>query len=306
MAIRIDIVDHATYYRNAPHPATVYDSAAFVNTVASERCRDVAYVLASDDTGNVLGMVWGLCPENRAWLSPFSAPYALCSTAAGGTSVYPAHIRAIAEHIDNMSGGRWQMTLPPDFYNPELVGCFAEAFMSYGVEKFTDRNYAHPVEAVLAPVARRNLRKAVQHGSFSLVTDAPPAEVYNLIAAHHLQLGYAMAMSRQQVLDTAKAIPMDFFMVMDGGVPAAAAYYQHTAPHIVQMINWGDTAQSRPLRVTNWMDHAISQHYAKCGIATIDLGPGTHHGIPNEGLERFKTSLGCAVSPKHTICGRSL
>ena len=306
MAIRIDIVDHATYYRNAPHPATVYDSAAFVNTVAGGRCCDVAYVLASDDTGNVLGMVWGLCHESQTWQAPFSAPYALCSTAAEGVSVSPALIRAIAGHIDNMSGGRWQMTLPPDFYSLDLVGCFVEVFMSYGVEKFTDRNYAHPVEAVLAPVARRNLRKAVQHGSFSLVTDAHPAEVYDLIAAHHRQLGYAMAMSRQQVLDTAKAIPMDFFMVMDGGAPAAAAYYQHTAPHIVQMINWGDTAQARPLRVTNWMDHAISQYYAGRGIATIDLGPGTHHGIPNEGLERFKTSLGCAVSPKRTICGRNL
>ena len=51
---------------------------------------------------------------------------------------------------------------------------------------------------------------------------------------------------------------------------------------------------------------AISLYYADIGISTIDLGPGTHHGIPNEGLERFKTSLGCSISLKHIIAGHAL
>ncbi len=303
MAIHLDIVDRETYYRTVPHPATVYDSAEFGLTVNAV-C-DAVYILATDDDGTAVGMVWG--KDNAGtWASPFSAPYALCSMSRVDIDVPLQAMHAIAGYVDTESHGKWRIVLPPEFYAPALIHSVVETFEALGRELFCDRNYAHPALAQMSSVARRNLRKAEHHGSFTLVTDADAGAVYDLIAEHHRQLGYEMAMTRDQVLATARAIPMDFFMVMDSEVPAAAAYYQHTAPHIVQMINWGDTAEARPLRVTNWMDHAISLHYADIGISTIDLGPGTHHGIPNEGLERFKTSLGCSISLKHIIAGHAL
>lgn len=303
MAIHLDIVDRETYYRRAPYPATVYDSAEFALTVNAV-C-GMVYIVATDEHGTAVGMVWGK-DEDGTWASPFSAPYALCSKSRADIPVPVSALRAIARYVDAKTHGKWRIVLPPEFYAPALIRSAVEAFVALGHELFCDRNYAHPALAQMSSVARRNLRKAEHHGSFTLVTDADAGAVYDLIAEHHRQLGYEMAMTRDQVLATARAIPMDFFMVMDGEVPAAAAYYQHTAPHIVQMINWGDTAEARPLRVTNWMDHAISLYYADIGISIIDLGPGTHHGIPNEGLERFKTSLGCSISLKHIIAGHAL
>lgn len=303
MTIHLDIVDRETYYRAVPHPATVYDSAEFALTVSAEYGTE--YILATDEDGNTIGMVWGK-DDTGTWASPFSAPYALCSMSRADIPVSLQALCAIARYVDTEAHGKWRMVLPPEFYAPAPIHYAVEAFEALGHELFCDRNYAHPTHAQMSSVARRNLRKAEHHGSFTLVADADAGAVYDLIAEHHRQLGYNMAMTRNQVLATARAIPMDFFMVTDGEVPAAAAYYQHTAPHIVQMINWGDTAEARPLRVTNWMDHAISLHYAKLGISTIDLGPGTHHGIANEGLERFKTSLGCTISLKHIIAGHAL
>lgn len=303
MAVHLDIVDRETYYSTVPHPATVYDSADFARTVSA--AYGTMYILATDEDGNTVGMTWGK-DEYGTWNAPFSAPYALCSMSRADMPVSLQTLRAIAGYVDTEAHGKWRMVLPPEFYAPALIHAAAEVFGAQGHELFCDRNYAHPVQSQLTSVARRNLRKAENHGSFALITDADAGAVYDLIAEHHRQLGYEMAMTRDQVLATARTIPMDFFMVMDEDIPAAAAYYQHTAPHIVQMINWGDTAEARPLRVTNWMDHAISLHYATLGISTIDLGPGTHHGIPNEGLERFKTSLGCSISLKHIIAGHAL
>lgn len=303
MAIQIDIADRETYYRTVPHPVTVYDSADFTRTVTAA-CGAI-YILASDASGNTIGMVWGKC-EDGTWISPFSAPYALCSMSHADMAASTQALNAIAQYVDTETRGKWRMVLPPEFYAPTLIRNTTEAFIAFGYEPFCDRNYAHPTRAQMTSAARRNLHKAELHGSFALVTNADAGAVYDLIAEHHRQLGYQMAMTRNQVLATARAIPMDFFMVTDGDIPAAAAYYQHTAPHIVQMINWGDTTQARPLRVTNWMDNAISLHYESLGISIIDLGPGTHNGIPNEGLERFKTSLGCTISLKHVIAGRAL
>lgn len=303
MAIHIENVDRQTYYRTVPYPATVYDSADFALTISA--AYGTEYILATDDNGNTVGMVWGKDVDGT-WASPFSAPYALCSMSQADMPVPLQTLRAIAGYVDANAHGRWRMVLPPEFYAPTLIRALIDAFGALGHELFCDRNYAHPALARMTSAALRNLRKAERHGSFALVTDADAEAVYDLIAEHHRHLGYRMAMTRDQVLATARAIPMDFFMVMDGEVPAAAAYYQHTAPHIVQMINWGDTAEARPLRVTNWMDRAISLHYASLGISTIDLGPGTHHGISNEGLERFKTSLGCSVSLKHILAGLAL
>ncbi len=303
MAVHLDIVDRKTYYRTVPHPATVYDSVEFALTVSAV-CGTL-YILVTDEDDSAVGMVWGK-DDVGTWAAPFSAPYALCSMSRPDMPVPLQALRAIARYVDAESYGKWRIVLPPEFYAPALIHSAVEAFGALGHELFCDRNYAHPALAQMSSVARRNLRKAERHGSFTLVTDADAGAVYDLIAEHHRQLGYEMAMTRNQVLATARAIPMDFFMVTDGDIPAAAAYYQHTAPHIVQMINWGDTAEARPLRVTNWMDHAISLYYAKLGISTIDLGPGTHHGIPNEGLEHFKTSLGCTVSLKHIIAGHAL
>lgn len=303
MATHLEIVDRETYYRTVPHPATVYDSAEFTLTVSAV-CGTV-YILATDEDDATIGMVWGK-DDAGTWTSPFSAPYALCSMSRADIPVSLQALHTIARYVDTESHGKWRIVLPPEFYAPALILSAVEAFRALGFELFCDRNYAHPAFAQMSSVARRNLRKAEHHGSFTLVTEADAGAVYDLIAEHHRQLGYEMAMTRDHVLATARAIPMDFFMVMDGEIPAAAAYYQHTTPNIVQMINWGDTAEARPLRVTNWMDNAISLHYAKLGISTIDLGPGTHHGIPNEGLERFKTSLGCSISLKHIIAGHAL
>lgn len=300
MAIHLDIVDCETYYRSVPHPATVYDSAEFARTVSA--LGGMEYILATDEDNNTIGMAWGK-DINGTWASPFSAPYALCSMSRPDIPVSLQALCTIARYVDAQAHGKWRIVLPPEFYAPTLIHSSVEAFGNLGRELFCDRNYAHPVHAQMSSAAQRNLRKAERHGTFALVTETDAGMVYDLIAEHHRQMGYKMAMTRDQVLATARAIPMDFFMVTDGEVPAAAAYYQHTAPHIVQMINWGDTAEARPLRVTNWMDRAISLHYARLGISTIDLGPGTHHGISNEGLERFKTSLGCSVSLKHIIAG---
>ena len=303
MAIHLDIVDRETYYRRAPYPATVYDSADFALTVNA--ARGTKYILATDEDGNTIGMAWGE-NDDGTWASPFSAPYALCSMSGADIPVHFQALSAIARYVNSMTHGKWLMALPPEFYATSLIHTTIEAFSVLGHELFCDRKYSHPTHAQMTAAARRNLCKAERHGSFVLINNADAGATYDLIAEHHSQLGYKMAMTRDQVLATARAIPMDFFMVMDGDIPAAAAYYQHTAPHIVQMINWGDTAEARPLRVTNWMDHDISLYYADIGISTIDLGPGTHHGIPNEGLERFKTSLGCSISLKHIIAGHAL
>jgi hypothetical protein len=278
----------AEYAAKFPNQRTAFDSAAFAELNAplanSVRC------LTDGDVGIIVG------ERDGRWLAPFSAPYASISGSGD--------LAAFAEKVIAAVGGKFRFILPPPIY-----GCddWLEALRSHANHIVTDYNYHYDLndfadfEQHLDSAARRNLHRALK-ARFELELTDDIKTAYALMAEHHRQLGYHMAMPLDRVIATTKVIDTDFFFVRRGSEIVAAAMYDHSAPGIVQLINWGDKLELRNLRTMNFMSYAIFRHYAERGdIHTIDLGPASTDGIKNEGLVRFKLALGCHETPKHTL-----
>lgn len=234
------------------------------------------------------------------WRAPFSAPFASI-TGAGDTA-------AFARFFSESTGGKFAVTLPPAAVYGGLES--VEAIRAVAARIVTDFNYHYDLarfdeyETHLADAARRNHRRAMA-GGFRLEKTDDIDGVYNFIARHHSELGYRMAMTAHDVRITASVLPVDFFYVRDASntVVGAAIYYR-TAPGVAQLINWGDDLTRRRERITNFMAYAIFGYYKQLDFKTIDLGPASTDGIRNEGLIRFKLSLGAEETPKFTFYGK--
>lgn len=270
---------------------TVFDTVDFALLNAA-KCRRVAFV-----EGGGCGMVLGL-GDDGVWRAPFSAPYA-SMTGAGDAASFLDGLLAF-------TGGRLALTLPPPIYGG---GAFAEALAARGLVSLHEYNYHYDLshfadfEAGLSSLARRNLRRA-RRNDFSLSLTSDLDAVYAFIAEHHRRLGYRMAMALEQVRDTLRVVPADLFVLTLDGAVAAAGIFFHTAPGVVQLINWGDDTSLRDLRTMNFMAWAVLQHYAADGVTRIvDLGPASTDGVKNDGLVRFKLSLGCTESLKPRLLG---
>ena len=287
MSERVRAVTAAEYAALFPEPHTVFDTVAFatLNAARAERLLFLA--------GHGMGIILG--ERNGTWHAPFSAPYSL-PAGSGDCDAFLNDILAI-------TGPQLALTLPAPFYGGAE---WADALNRAGAINGHEYNYHYPLERfdhfadyALDPVPR-NLRRAAK-AAFSLVETDDIDTVYTLIADHHRHLGYHMAMTLQQVKETARILKADFFLLLKEGTPAAAAFVEHTAPGIVQLINWGDDPQLRQWRTMNALAHELLRHYAATpGIEIFDLGPASTDGIRNEGLIRYKLSLGAVETLKPT------
>lgn len=277
---------------------TVFDTVGFAQ-LNSARAAEVVYI-----GDGRLGAVLGRKADGR-WHAPFSAPYAMVSV-SGGDSACADDYRRFAERLARFADDGLSLTPPPAFYRPGDVEYWLAALAEMGCTRVDDINFHYDLNNYsaytehLEPAARRNTRRALSAG-FTLLTDFDPGEAYDIIAAHHAALGYRMAMSRDDVLRTAPLVNADFFGVMLGDRPVAAAIYYTTAPGIAQLINWGDNLDTRHLRTANFMAHAIFGHYSGLAYRFVDLGPASVDGVHNQGLVNFKRGLGATDSPRANL-----
>lgn len=156
--------------------------------------------------------------------------------------------------------------------------------------------------------ARRNLRKSSGFG-LELCRTENVSECYSLIERHHRELGYRMTMSLEQLEQTARILPVDFWMIRRGQINVAATYCYRTRPDVVQLINTGDTHEGRDMRASTFMLYSLTEYYRRVIVesegladAIFDYGPANDgNGNPSPGLVRFKTGHGFMPSAKTII-----
>lgn len=265
-------------------------------------------VCALSDDGNI-GIALGL--KDGTWHAPWSAPYLSLSTAG---SIAPESVRAFGQDLRNMlqeSGVRF--VFPPDVHQGPEKDFFA-GFHRPGDTIVTDTSFyiAFGPDVEERPwnkSARRNLKKAVAAGLTAKLTD-DAAQCYNLIRNHHEALGYSMAMTLPQVMDTAAILPVDFWVAFQDDSPVAAMYCYRVRPDMVQVISSGDTPKGRRVGAAVFMERVIIDYYRQMLVETeglqqalLDHGPTSVGGVQNHGLAEFKTSFGCLLTPKVTLLG---
>lgn len=256
-----------------------------------------------------VGVVFG-CREGRLHLH-WSAPY--MSLGVADETVTDDEIAAFGQNLREMLGNMSvRIITPPAVYNgPESK--FADAFQRPGDTMTENPTYYVRLENAgdetkWARDARRNLRLALRHElKLELATDV--IECYGLIARHHQDKRYPLALTPSEIALTAEILPVDFWTVKKAENSVAAAVCYHVTSDIVQIINVGDTLAGRDMHAVTFLLKALIDHYRQKMVAAeghrdalLDYGPSNFSdGSPNPALARFKMAHGFQSSPKTTI-----
>lgn len=278
-----------------PNPSVIYSSSAF-NELNSEKAEKIKSLVLYSGGKPVAGQIFGL--RDGEWRAPYSAPFS--SVTASGRDVDKSLTDEFYRHVADMLGSPVRLVLPPPFYP-------GSARPSFG-ETIDDRNYHYPLErfddyeAYLSRSGRYSHHRAKKH-SFGFFKTEDIRRAYGIIDTNRRAMGYTLAMSCEQVVETINVVPADFFIMTLNDEDCAAAMLYHVSPSIMQVIYWGDLPESRYARAMNHLAWNVFGWYAKNrpDINVIDIGPASTNGILNEGLAQFKLSIGCVETIRPTV-----
>lgn len=286
------------------HPH-IFNTPPFV-ALNAHKVEAVRYLLFEDGAKVRLALVLG--ERDGRLLSPFSAPF-------GGLSANKEQrLETVNEAVEllvlyaRQQHKDIRIVLPPQFYEPNLIGYSINALSRMATLSYIDLDYyftlsrATNYEACLERNARKNLHRALTVG-FEFIAIQPTdvnliRRAYNVIKANRAEHDYRLSMTWQDVADTIRIVRADFFLLCHEGIDVAAAQIFHVADGIAQVIYWGDLRAYSHLRPMNYLAYRIFEHYRREGLRLLDIGPSTQDGEPNYGLCEFKSGIGCDVMPK--------
>ena len=305
--MRIDELTPKEYPRLFPKAPHVFNSVAFteLNRHKCDEVRDFAFSDGKPRAGIIIGK------RDGVWMSPFSAPYGgLTLNKRQPIPVLESIFSELLRYADSCKGVK--ITLPPVWYDSDLQTKSINILSRIpGIRSTADISYHLMLsgengidENGMTVTGRQNLRRSLE-APFEFVKASGSADsiaaAYDVIRRNHAERGYALRMSLDDVTATADVVPAEFFMLLLEGKPAAAAQVYNVAPGIAQLINWGDIREMSTLCPMNRLAYELARHYRSRGMTALDLGPATENGVPNEGLCRFKESLGCIPSLKYSF-----
>lgn len=178
-----------------------------------------------------------------------------------------------------------------------MVSC--ELNFALNLKSFRLEDY----EKDLPANGRKNLVGAL-HENFRLTkcdTLQDKELAYKIIAQNRAARGYPLRMTWEQVKETIKIVPHDFFIIFNNATPVASAIVFHVTEKIVQVIYWGNIPDKSSAKSMNYLAYKLTAHYHERGMTYLDIGPSTENGVPNYGLCNFKQSIGCEIGSKFVM-----
>lgn len=299
----VGVEEYGEYFNSHPH--------VFINTAFTElnkhKVNAVRYLVFEDGKvrfGIILGETTDPVTRQPVWRSPFSAPFGGFDYNKEQTfDVIDSAVIALKDYVRVPI----RVTLPPAFYDPNMVNMLTNSLMRHGTLHHADVNYHFNTvdiinyERAMDRNGRNKLRQAELHFSLSDIRLSTADEAYEIIRQNRAEHGYPLRMSLDEVKRTVAIIPADFFTLSYRGSDVAAAQVFHVAKDIVQVIYWGDVRKYSDLRPMNYLAYSLFSYYHDNNVSIVDVGPSTEEGVPNNGLCSFKRSVGCHPTLKYTF-----
>lgn len=291
-------------FKAVPH---AFNSAEFAE-LNKHKAEAVSYLVFADGEKTKAGLILGERADGL--YSPFSAPFGGFTTCGKLRLSTMDGVAAALKQYSCAKGKTVHITLPPTVYDETQISKWAGTLQRYGRLMPVNLNYHFCLglfphyRDVMERNARKNLSRAMHEDlKFEALGSTPDAaeRAYGVISANREEHGYPLRMTLQDVKDTVKTIRADFFVMTHGGTDVAAAQVFHVAEGTAQVIYWGDIKAYSHLRTMNMLAYSLFGHYHAQGLKTLDIGPSTEGGMPNNGLCDFKESIGCGVTPKFTF-----
>ena len=121
---------------------------------------------------------------------------------------------------------------------------------------------------------------------------------YALLAANRALKGRRLALDAAAVRAVRDAFPgrvrMD--VLEHAGQPCAAALTYRLLPGRELVVYWGDAGHGLPRSPMNVLAHALVERALGEGVRSLDVGPSSIAGVPDQGLIQFKRSVGARES----------
>ena len=304
-ATRVSIEEYASLFDAKAH---CFGTTAFAR-LNSDKVDDVHYVaIGREGATPIAGIILG--QSGGRLRAPFSAPFADLTFSHSEPPLFSTLTliaKALAGYA-NSCNCSMAITLPPPPYRQSVAAKTEKAFTEAGFTiPPTDLNFHLPCAiaenyAAHLPANGRNKLNASLRKGLIFEPDASIRRAYAVIKANREHRGFPLRMTLQQVLDTSRIITVRCFMVTTpNGEDVASAIVYDVTPDASQVIYWGNTPTSNPLRPMNFLACCLLRHYASLGKRILDIGPSTENGVPNYGLCDFKESIGCVTSLKSTF-----
>lgn len=203
-----------------------------------------------------------------------------------------------------------EIFFPSDFFQPELFTPQKEELLSAGAEILEiDNAFYIEVEEWLPSESlnhgnRKKLRQQDEKNVTSFTVEHSELEsVYKIIEENRAGMGVKPSLSFLQLQQQIENMPNNFqlFLTQCEGNNVASAVTVRLSPSTQYVLYWADTAEARSLSSVVGLCREIVSWCKTNGIKFLDLGGTNAHGVPNEGLMRFKTNLGAKLSPKTKV-----
>lgn len=293
-----------------PEPVSVFNSVKF-SELNRYKCIDIHYLIFSDSKKR-LGIVLG--ETDNELKAPFSASYSGFSfNSAVALQHYDGACNLLKDYKSQV-GKKISITLAPSIYNSlDSAKTFGALCRAGAQISSIDYNHHFEIaqfkdyESLLDSKVRNKLRIALQGDlSFKKLNsknEDDVARVYDVIRINHAERGNPLRMSLQNVIDTIKIIPADFFVVSNNeGIDVAAAQIFHTTGSIYQIVYWGDVPSFSYLKSMNFLSYKVFEYYYNnTKVKILDIGISTENGIPNYGLCEFKENIGCTATTRFSL-----
>ena len=302
----MDILDVSKedYAACVPNPFSKFETAEFIE-LNKHKADYVKYFLF-DNGKKRFGFVCGI--KDGVLKAPFSASYGIFSEITENSRIEYFHeaVKALIEWCASAGLKQICAGAPALSYNPSLITKFQNALISNGFQiesydvnfEFYTKNFDENYLSCIQRNARKNYNTAARNGLMFEKTD-DAASVYEIIKINREFRGFPLRMSLEEIVNTSKIIPSDYFIVYDAaGNKAASALIHHLKESLARVVYWGNTPESEEVRPVNFLSYNIFKYYKEKGISLIDIGTSTVSGVPNYGLCDFKDSIGCSCSPK--------
>ncbi|MDE6277385.1 MAG: hypothetical protein K2M06_04675 [Muribaculaceae bacterium] len=299
--IAVSEISPEEYCRLFPEPVSAYSTPAFCK-LNSWKVSDVKYLCFSSGDDPVAGIIVGVNRESRLACSPFSAPF-------GGVDVLrELRVEEVLEIYEALRAYiapyRLRIVLPPDFYSPSNIVRQAYALNALGASATIWLNHSYNLqgrpafETLLSDKMRQHLRRA-RRSAYEVIRNPELEEAYEVIRRNREERGYPLAMSLEDMRDTASVIPQEYIVLRHEGLAVAAAISYRPAPGITQLIYWGHLAECKGKYPMIALAREVYDRALESSCNFLDLGPSTSAANPNDSLAAFKESVGAKPDLKY-------
>ncbi|MGV9003548.1 hypothetical protein [Flavobacterium sp.] len=283
-------------------PTHLFNSALF-SDLNKDKCEKVFYLLFKDSKIR-FGITVGL--RDNKLFSPFSASYGGFEPLFSDTKL--SQIDDALTSLSNWAKEKCfdgiKIIIPPFFFNEDfsakMVNCFYRADFQVKNKElnyhFQSKNLNDDYFQLIWYNAKKNLKKSLTKSlNFSKLPNEEGKVAYDIIAQNRRERGFPLRLTFEQLQETGKIIPIDYFIVEEGTNKIGAAIVFHLSSNVVRIVYWGDLPEYSELKTMNFLSYSVFKHYKEIGIPIIDIGHSTEDSVPNHGLCEFKESIGCSI-----------